>query len=336
MICADVTNNGAVASVDPGTVHCAVVRYDSAADRLVHAELLNLYCTCPPERQGRGALELACEPGRSASSALSTKKVRVPTIHDLPSQIGARLRQHPKLFAGLDLMAVERQMPQSTNNMVVQSVLLARYPERSRHLAPTDLRRLWNKTAVKLSMAPCFRGGTHAVNKTDAKHLAKRVLRPSECVMLRTAAQRHAAHRLVCPVMQKRDRTRRTKKEKRNKKNKKAKTTKTTKTKKRKRGLKTDDLADAALQAIAAAQLHFAKSNATERRLLSSRPIKTEEDKPAAGDSRRGGSAAPSSARLRRASPPAKKRARHNLFTFLSKSTRTEGLCKKNGKHFLV
>jgi len=45
-----------VVSVDPGSVNCAVVRYDAGQDRITHASLLNLLCTCLPGQRGQGAL----------------------------------------------------------------------------------------------------------------------------------------------------------------------------------------------------------------------------------------------------------------------------------------
>lgn len=225
-----------VVSVDPGTMHCAVVRYDAGQDRFTRAELLNLFCTCEPDKRGRGALALSL--GSAPGGTKKKKpKPKVPTAHDFPDQLASRVVQHREgLFAPFDLMALERQNAMDTGNMVIESALKTRYGPKARFQAPKEVKLFWNRAAASVPGVPvCFRTGSHSVNKTDSKRLGPRVFAPSEQAMLVSAARRHWAHKQVCPTVRLRGRKG---KRKRNKK------------KASKGTPKVDDLYDAAYQAI--------------------------------------------------------------------------------------
>lgn len=231
-----------VVSVDPGTVHCAVVRYDGSRDRFTHAELLNLFCTCPPEARGKGPLaaSLGSIPGLPKSGGGKRKKKkapppRVPSAHDFPRQLAERIRQHRQgLFQEpMDVMALEKQNAMDTGNMMIQASLHTHYLRQTRLQVPKQVKLFWNGAAhaTESTIVPFRLSGSHSVNKTDAKNLGRCVLGPSEQSMLRAAAARHHGHRQVCPTMRRKDRKR----------------------KRKDAAPKMDDLFDAALQAIAAA-----------------------------------------------------------------------------------
>lgn len=241
---------GVVLSVDPGRQHCGVVRYDAARDRFTHAALLNVLCTCAPEARGRAPptivdlvrasgrggeeVEVKVEGGGEKWPPLAA--IHVPTPTDFPLQLACAAEERPELYAGADLVAIERQNTQDTGNMVIQAALQTRYLERGVIVAPAEVKGFWNAAARAAGLPdPVFRlTGSHSVNKTDAKRLAPRVLGTRERALFDAAAAENARHKARCPVMYKLGR-------------------------KRKGGkgggaAKSDDLMDAAIQAIYAAQ----------------------------------------------------------------------------------
>lgn len=245
---------GVVLSVDPGRQHCGVVRYDAARDRFTHAALLNVLCTCAPEARGLAPptiIDLVRAGGRGGEKAEvkvegeeERKKwpplaaIHVPTPTDFPLQLACAAEERPELYAGADLVAIERQNTQDTGNMVIQAALQTRYLERGVIVTPAEVKGFWNAAARGAGLPdPVFRlTGSHSVNKTDAKRLAPRVLGTRERALFDAAAAENARHKARCPVMYKLGR-------------------------KRKRGArasaattKSDDLMDAAIQAIYAAQ----------------------------------------------------------------------------------
>ena len=248
-----------VVSVDPGTRHCGVVRYDAAQDRFTHASLLNVLCTCEPEDRGvppppatiadlvrrGGPVPVASTSPKSATGGIprwpTLASIHVPTPTDYPLQLACAIAERPEIYDGADLVAIERQNTQDTGNMVVQAALQTRYIEQALIVVPLEVKRFWNEAALGAGIAdPAFRlTGSYSENKTDAKRLAARVLSPEERALFGAAATENAQHKARCPVMYKLGR-------------------------KRKRGTggpkatKSDDLMDAALQAIYAAQVQAA------------------------------------------------------------------------------
>ncbi len=232
-----------VVSTDPGKQHCAVVRYVAGQDRFTHAELFNLWCTCDATAQGRGALmasfQSANHPAPPPPSKRKRKGPSPASVFTYPNQLLSRFQTHPALFEGLTLMAVERQNAQDTGNMVIQTVFQTHFADTAALQVPKQVKVFWNNQAQAVGKPLCFRFGSHSINKTDAKRTGKRILTPSEQALFRAAAERNRAHSIVCPVMIEKRRTQ-----------------------KRKRKapaippLKTDDLVDAALQAIYAAENH--------------------------------------------------------------------------------
>jgi hypothetical protein len=235
-----------VVSIDPGTVHCAVVRYDILADRVTHARLYNLVCTCPPSLRRMGPMERAMHHAQEelvAHQKLPAKAIKVPTAHDFPKQLVGLIQQD-----GLDgpfqyvcagdnnrkdalpevvVVAVERQNAMDSGNIAVEAALLARYAEQAQIVNPNHVKTFWNSAAHAANLPVAFRTGSHAINKTDAKRMIERILDPSEQALLLREASVHSAHKTVCRSYLKRSK-KRTKRS----------------------PVKSDDLIDAVLQAI--------------------------------------------------------------------------------------
>jgi len=248
-----------VISIDPGKEHCAVVRYDCVQDRFTHAALLNLLCCC--DQQGDDddvAIVQPPPPSKSGQKRGKTrrkpraKKHHVPTAFEYPPQLIRYFDGIPELFAGGSerggrvVVAVERQNARDTGNMVTQAVFQTRYGASSVLQNPTAVKKFWNTAtlAVSKSQPPAFRmTGSHSVNKTDATRFAERFLSKSEMELFHRAAYDNAKHKLTCAVSQQKNKSR-----------------KRGGTQKRKRQPtvgtpaiirpKTDDLVDAALQAL--------------------------------------------------------------------------------------
>ncbi len=267
-----------VVSVDPGHINCGVVRYDARRDAFDQAALLDLVCRC--KHQG-GTTETTPWSLATTTSSSSSKKKRKqpkskpPTIEELPEQF-CRLMDHSALaqemFAPCALLAVERQMVDNTRMMVVSASLRVRCRSVAsrgvRILAPSSTKHFWNKAAQATQTAVCFRPKAgHSKHKTDAKRMAARIMTQSEQSLFRRAAERNAAHQVRCPAHRARKDANEAKRKKRNRAAA-ATSSSTPPNRKRRKGpsgssssstrgkltIKSDDLMDAALQAIFAAQ----------------------------------------------------------------------------------
>ena len=244
---------GVVISMDPGTVHCAVVRYDGAADRITHARLYNLFCTCAAELRGSGPMDRLMGDARGKTPARKKQKVSVPTSHDLPHQLLQRMHDEggaEGLWSNkpvpIELVVVEQQNAKDTGNMTVQTTVQAAYHGKTRLENANRVKAFWNKVAAVNNSPVAFRKGSHQINKTDAKKMGPRVLSQTEQAILRRAAERNAAHKALCPSMLQRDKRRRRKRPKSKGGAKETAGPSPPKTP----PLKMDDLVDAALQAI--------------------------------------------------------------------------------------
>jgi len=177
------------------------------------------------------------------------RKPTQPSTHQFPDQLMERVRQHQRgLFRDdFGVLALERQKAMATGNMVIESCLKTRYLSRTLLVDPNAVKAFWNRAAESVEWPQvAFRRGSHAINKTDAQALGRCALTATERALLRMAAEKHYAHRMVCPVMRRKD----------------------SKNKNRKVGVpKLDDLFDAALQAIYAAQPAAPDTDAAARRL---------------------------------------------------------------------
>lgn len=224
-----------ILSVDPGKENCGIVRYDCDADRFTHAVLANLLCCCtqnPPELSKNNETKK----GRRAKTA----KIHIPTAFEYPSQLDRMFRESPELFGNdLMLVAVERQNAQDTGNMVTQAVFQTRYSPLAELQVPLEVKTFWNTvTDAAGAKQPAFRlSGSHDINKTDARRFGPRFLYREELAMFETAAEAHAKHKATCPVMVYKNRRGK---------------------KRKQRPTKTDDLFDAALQAIRAYHRYMA------------------------------------------------------------------------------
>lgn len=202
-------------SIDPGSVHCAAVRYNATLDRITHAKLYNLVCTCPPSLQNRGPVEqaLVAREERDRYQKLLCKDIPIPTTHDFPTQLLTMIQQdglsgpfqyEPEQACGQDKnrnvrVIVERQNARDSGNVAVQSALLARYHEIVQLQDPNEVKHFWNQATRAIELPCAFREkGSHAVNKTDAKNMIPRILNLSEQSLIRIAAEQHASHKAVC------------------------------------------------------------------------------------------------------------------------------------------
>lgn len=252
-------------STDPGTIHCAVVRYDGKTDRFTHARLYNLLCTCKPEMWGTGPLEKCIDEVGEVKPKKKKRppKVHEPTSHEFASQLMQRIQYDSadgKLFSKappIDLAVTERQNAMDTGNMTVQSAMVVAHHGKSRLQNPNDVKAFWNQVAAaspdEASIA--FRRGSHQINKTDSIRMGPRVLSLTEQALFRRAAERNAAHKQICPVMVQR----------RRRQMRKAKKNSTTPSRRKKLVIKLDDLIDAGLQAIYVYQTESGM-NAADRR----------------------------------------------------------------------
>jgi hypothetical protein len=256
--------NAVVVSVDPGHQHCAVVRYDAHRDVFDRAALLDLVCRCKHSSSINSSSinSNKITPWTLASTGTATRKgkhpkVKPPTIEELPEQF-CRLMDHSPLaqemFGPCALLAVERQMPDNTRMMVVSAALRVHCRSVAsrglRILAPSSTKHFWNKAAQATETALCFRPKAgHSKHKTDAKRMAPRIMTGAERFLFRRAAERNAAHQVHCPA----HRALQAANEAKRKRATDAKTADKSR-KRRKQTIKTDDLMDAALQAIFAAQ----------------------------------------------------------------------------------
>jgi len=259
-----------IVSVDPGRQHCAVVRYDAYNDRFEAAALLDLMCCCSSSSSNIDAdhnYGMASTAGKTPSlwtniSANHKRKrtAKPPTVHEMARQTG-RLIHGPgrqeimRLFGNSDLLIIERQLPTNTAMMVVAGALENCYGGMARQgtqvMSPQANKKFWNAAAMATGTRLCFRkAGGHSKHKTDAKRMAARILSYSERSRFRRAAERNAAHKLHCPVHRSIEAQRSRKRRKQGRGATKKKTPSSP-------PIKTDDLMDAALQAIFAAQIHI-------------------------------------------------------------------------------
>jgi len=259
-----------IVSIDPGEVNCGVIRYNVTNDKVIGASLYNLRCCCSAEERKCGPIEeLWSENNQNGKKEKKRKSYKQPSSHDLPGRLLLQIKEDanngpfaysdPQFHLNCEnitlledeipsvLVVVESQQAEVVRNMTVEACLVSRFFETVKLQDPKKVKKFWNEATNAAGLPVAFRGGSHAINKTDARAMEKRILDETEQALLRRATHIHASHRSICPG--------------------------TKKTNKGRRVRKQDDLMDAILQAICVAHEHLQmepgdKNSPAMRRLL--------------------------------------------------------------------